>query len=89
VTGHPARRRLTWDSGSRRAVLVERHSSALLHERAAWATLAGRNPLLDGEPPFESLEAARAYLEARAADRVMGGSARRMLRLLAVTGQSV
>lgn len=71
---------LTWDNGrGGRSSLTDRPGRALLMEKAAWAQVVGRAPLLDGAPPFTSAAEARVYLERRAADATFGGSVRRLL----------
>lgn len=75
------RSRLTWldKRGKRSGILVDRPGRALLVTQAAWATLAGREPLLNGEPPYASPTAAREALHGLLGQRYARSLARRAL----------
>lgn len=78
------RARLTWlgRDGRRTGILVDRPGRAMLVSQAAWAHLAGREPLLDGEPPYADRAAALAELARMRERRYARSLAERALRTL-------
>lgn len=78
---------LTWldTRGQRTGFMCERTNSALLRAQVAWATLAGREPLLNKKPPHRSTDEAWLDLQDMLKSPSTRSMAQRAIRTLGRT----